>query len=94
MLKRSANDYATLSDSELASRIAAKDVAAVRLVTGRNNQRLFRTASDHFSGGGSLLTKDSNFELQRRSPAAKGPETLHWTSPVKEALVVGTNETD
>jgi RNA polymerase sigma-70 factor (ECF subfamily) len=44
MLKRSANDYATLSDSELASRIAARDVAAVRLVTGRNNQRLFRTA--------------------------------------------------
>ena len=44
MLKQSKSDYATLSDSELASRIAARDVAAVRLVTGRNNQRLFRTA--------------------------------------------------
>jgi RNA polymerase sigma-70 factor (ECF subfamily) len=44
MLKRNSNDYATLSDGELASRIAARDVAAVRLVTGRNNQRLFRTA--------------------------------------------------
>ena len=44
MLKRNNTDYATLSDSELASRIAARDVAAVRLVTGRNNQRLFRTA--------------------------------------------------
>ena len=44
MLKRNNNDCATLSDSELASRIAARDVAAVRLVTGRNNQRLFRTA--------------------------------------------------
>jgi hypothetical protein len=44
MLKRNSNDYATLSDSEFASRIAARDVAAVRLVTGRNNQRLFCTA--------------------------------------------------
>jgi RNA polymerase sigma-70 factor (ECF subfamily) len=44
MLKRNSNDCATLSDSELASRIAARDIAAVRLVTGRNNQRLFRTA--------------------------------------------------
>jgi RNA polymerase sigma-70 factor (ECF subfamily) len=44
MLKRNNNDYATLSDSELASRIATRDVAAVRLMTGRNNQRLFRTA--------------------------------------------------
>ena len=44
MLKQSKSDYTTLSDSELASRIATRDVAAVRLVTGRNNQRLFRTA--------------------------------------------------
>ena len=44
MLKQTKSDYATLSDSELASRIATRDVAAVRLVTGRNNQRLFRTA--------------------------------------------------
>jgi RNA polymerase sigma-70 factor (ECF subfamily) len=44
MLKQSKSDYATLSDSELASRIATRDAAAVRLVTGRNNQRLFRTA--------------------------------------------------
>jgi RNA polymerase sigma-70 factor (ECF subfamily) len=44
MLKQTKSDYATLSDSELASRIVTRDVAAVRLVTGRNNQRLFRTA--------------------------------------------------
>jgi RNA polymerase sigma-70 factor (ECF subfamily) len=44
MLTRENTDYTALSDGELASRIAAKDVAAVRLVTGRNNQRLFRTA--------------------------------------------------
>ena len=44
MLTQIQSDYARLSDSELASRIAARDVAAVRLVTGRNNQRLFRTA--------------------------------------------------
>jgi len=44
MLKRNDSDYAMLSDSELASRIAGRDVAAVRLVTGRNNQRLYRTA--------------------------------------------------
>jgi RNA polymerase sigma-70 factor (ECF subfamily) len=44
MLKRNNSDYATLSDIELASRVAMRDVAAVRLVTGRNNQRLYRTA--------------------------------------------------
>jgi RNA polymerase sigma-70 factor (ECF subfamily) len=44
MLKQTKRDYATLSDGELASRIAARDIAAVRLVTVRNNQRLFRTA--------------------------------------------------
>jgi RNA polymerase sigma-70 factor (ECF subfamily) len=44
MLKQKSNDHTTLSDSALARRIAARDVAAVRLVTGRNNQRLFRTA--------------------------------------------------
>jgi RNA polymerase sigma-70 factor (ECF subfamily) len=44
MLKRNNDDYVTLSDSELASRVAARDVTAVRLVTARNNQRLFRTA--------------------------------------------------
>jgi RNA polymerase sigma-70 factor (ECF subfamily) len=44
MLKRKTTDYATLSDIELGNRIATKDVAAVRLVTGRNNQRLFRAA--------------------------------------------------
>jgi RNA polymerase sigma-70 factor (ECF subfamily) len=44
MLKQAKSDYARLSDGELTSRIAARDVAAVRLVTGRNNQRLFRTA--------------------------------------------------
>ena len=44
MLTREKTDYTALSDGELASRIAARDVAAVRLVTARNNQRLFRTA--------------------------------------------------
>jgi RNA polymerase sigma-70 factor (ECF subfamily) len=44
MLKQTKSDRVALSDSELASRIAARDVAAVRLVTGRNNQRLYRTA--------------------------------------------------
>ena len=44
MLKQTKSDHVALSDSELASRIAARDVAAVRLVTGRNNQRLYRTA--------------------------------------------------
>jgi RNA polymerase sigma-70 factor (ECF subfamily) len=37
-------DYETLSDLELAACLAGRDVAAVRLVTTRNNQRLFRTA--------------------------------------------------
>ena len=44
MMKLEKRDHTTLSDLELASCIAAKDVAAVRLVTGRNNQRLYRTA--------------------------------------------------
>jgi RNA polymerase sigma-70 factor, ECF subfamily len=44
MLTREKTDYTALSDGELASRIAARDVAAVRLVTSQNNQRLFRTA--------------------------------------------------
>lgn len=37
-------DCATLNDADLARRIAARDPAAVRLMTERNNQRLFRTA--------------------------------------------------
>ena len=44
MMKREKRNHTTLSDLELASRISATDVAAVRLVTGRNNQRLYRTA--------------------------------------------------
>src|SRR5689334_1192711 len=36
--------YESRTDVELASDIANRDVAAVRLVTQRNNQRLFRTA--------------------------------------------------
>jgi RNA polymerase sigma-70 factor (ECF subfamily) len=44
MMKREKRNHTTLSDLEFASRIAARDVAAVRLVTGRNNQRLYRTA--------------------------------------------------
>lgn len=37
-------DYAALDDSALASLIATRDEAAVRLVIARNNQRLFRAA--------------------------------------------------
>jgi RNA polymerase sigma-70 factor, ECF subfamily len=37
-------DYERLGDSELAALVAARDPAAVRVVTGRNNQRLFRAA--------------------------------------------------
>jgi len=44
MMKPKKSDHTPLSDLELASRIAARDIAAVRLVTARNNQRLYRTA--------------------------------------------------
>jgi RNA polymerase sigma-70 factor (ECF subfamily) len=37
-------DYETLDDLALARRLGARDAAAVRLITTRNNQRLFRTA--------------------------------------------------
>jgi RNA polymerase sigma-70 factor (ECF subfamily) len=37
-------DYEALTDIELAKRIAQRDTLAVRLVTRRNNQRLYRTA--------------------------------------------------
>lgn len=37
-------DYRSLSDAELAPLLARRDSEAVRLVTQRNNQRLFRTA--------------------------------------------------
>ena len=37
-------DYDSLDDPTLAQRIALRDPAAVRLVTERNNQRLFRAA--------------------------------------------------
>lgn len=37
-------DHSTLSDLELAAAVAARDPAAVRLMTERNNQRLFRAA--------------------------------------------------
>src|SRR3546814_18589285 len=37
-------EYETLSHLGLAADIAARDPIAVRLVTGSNNQRLFRTA--------------------------------------------------
>src|SRR5512146_3313882 len=43
-MAQAAQDYENLSDVELAARFAAKDPIAVRLVTTRNNQRLFRTA--------------------------------------------------
>jgi RNA polymerase sigma-70 factor, ECF subfamily len=37
-------DYETLTDVELARRLAQRDTLAVRTVTRRNNQRLYRTA--------------------------------------------------
>ena len=37
-------DYEKLSDLELAERLVARDPVAVRLVTTRNNQRLYRAA--------------------------------------------------
>src|SRR5665811_1381834 len=44
MLTEKKLDYATLADLEVARRIAHGDVEAVRWVTGRNNQRLYRAA--------------------------------------------------
>src|SRR3546814_20996101 len=38
------HDYGTLNDTTLAALVAARDPGAVRPVTARNNQRLFRTA--------------------------------------------------
>jgi RNA polymerase sigma-70 factor (ECF subfamily) len=43
-MTQTARDYEHLSDAELVALFAAKDPFAVRLVTTRNNQRLFRTA--------------------------------------------------
>ena len=37
-------DYESLDDPTLAALVARRDPAAVRLITGRNNQRLFRAA--------------------------------------------------
>ena len=37
-------DYTKLPELELAGLLAARDPEAVRLITGRNNQRLYRTA--------------------------------------------------
>lgn len=39
-----ARDYETLSDLELAQRAHARNAQAIRLITTRNNQRLFRAA--------------------------------------------------
>jgi RNA polymerase sigma-70 factor, ECF subfamily len=37
-------DYEALSDLELARRVGARDAAALRIITSRNNQRLYRAA--------------------------------------------------
>ncbi|HEX6374680.1 MAG TPA: RNA polymerase sigma factor [Allosphingosinicella sp.] len=37
-------DYESMSDGDIARRVAERDPAAVRLLTNRNNQRLFRAA--------------------------------------------------
>lgn len=44
MASRAKLDYSSLDDPALARLVAARDPDAVRLVTGRNNQRLFRAA--------------------------------------------------
>ena len=44
MATRPRLDYERLDDLALAGRVAARDPEAVRLLTARNNQRLFRTA--------------------------------------------------
>lgn len=44
MIAQLKGDYESRSDLDLAAAIAARDPVAVRLVTGRNNQRLYRTA--------------------------------------------------
>ena len=44
MSARARRDLSSLSDPELARLVAARDAQAVRLVTERNNQRLFRAA--------------------------------------------------
>ena len=44
MTARPKTDYSILTDRELAALLAARDPDAVRLVTSRNNQRLFRAA--------------------------------------------------
>ena len=44
MLKQQQGDHGQLSDLEVEGRIAAKDEAVVPLVTGQNNQRLYRAA--------------------------------------------------
>jgi RNA polymerase sigma-70 factor, ECF subfamily len=37
-------DREALSDLELARRVRARDAAALRIITSRNNQRLYRAA--------------------------------------------------
>ena len=37
-------DHEALSDLELARRVGARDAAALRIITSRNNQRLYRAA--------------------------------------------------
>ena len=44
MATQTRRDYGALDDHDLARLIAARDSEAVRTVTGRNNQRLFRAA--------------------------------------------------
>jgi RNA polymerase sigma-70 factor (ECF subfamily) len=44
MVAQEKPDYGSLDDAALAQLIAVRDAEAVRLVTRRNNQRLFRTA--------------------------------------------------
>jgi RNA polymerase sigma-70 factor (ECF subfamily) len=44
MTAKASVDYESLDDLALAGRLAARDPLAVRLITARNNQRLFRAA--------------------------------------------------
>ena len=44
MISQPRLDYQSMSDGDIARRVAERDPHAVRLLTNRNNQRLFRTA--------------------------------------------------
>ena len=54
-------DYEQLSDIELAALVVRRDASAVRLITRRNNQRLYRTADrgEHWEPISPDLTREN-----------------------------------